>query len=107
MLPEVGSMTTLCPGTSFPSFSAASTMAFAILSLTEPPTERHSSLPTKRRVFMLPNSERDGGKYIRRLHLRPSSAAILSSRMRGVLPTASRALSRMWRELAMSMEDGG
>lgn len=47
MLPEVGSMRTLCPGTSLPSFSAASTMAFAILSLTEPPTDIHSSLPTR------------------------------------------------------------
>jgi len=31
--------------------------------------------------------------HVRRLHLRPCSAAILSSRMTGVLPTASSALS--------------
>jgi hypothetical protein len=40
-------MTTLLPGISFPSLSAASTMAFAILSLTEPPAEVNSSLPTE------------------------------------------------------------
>ena len=49
MLPDVGSMTTLFPGTSLPSFSAASTIAFAIRSLTEPPAETNSSLPTVKR----------------------------------------------------------
>lgn len=39
-------MTTLFPGINFPSFSAASTIAFAILSFTEPPAEKYSTLPT-------------------------------------------------------------
>ena len=39
-------MTTLCPGISLPSFSASSTMRFAILSLTEPPALGYSTLPT-------------------------------------------------------------
>ena len=47
VLPEVGSMTTLFPGMSFPSFSAASTMALAIRSLTEPPAEVYSTFATK------------------------------------------------------------
>lgn len=46
MLPEVGSITTLFPGMSLPSFSAASTMALAILSLTDPPADVYSTLPT-------------------------------------------------------------
>ena len=48
MLPEVGSMMTDWPGTSWWAFSAASTMARAILSLTDPPTERYSVLATGR-----------------------------------------------------------
>lgn len=46
VLPDVGSITTLFPGISFPSASAASTIALAILSLTEPPTDVYSSFPT-------------------------------------------------------------
>jgi hypothetical protein len=70
-------------------------MAFAILSLTEPPADTNSSLPTVKTechtytALLLVRL----GKDARRLHLRPSCLAILSSRMRGVLPTASRALS--------------
>ena len=47
VLPEVGSMTTLFPGMSLPSFSAAITMALAILSLTDPPAEKNSTLATR------------------------------------------------------------
>ena len=39
-------MTTLFPGMSLPSASAASTIRFAIRSLTEPPADVYSSLPT-------------------------------------------------------------
>ena len=46
VFPEVGSMTTLCPGMSFPSCSATSIICFAILSFTEPPAEVYSSFPT-------------------------------------------------------------
>ena len=46
VFPEVGSMTTLCPGMSFPSCSATSIIRFAILSFTEPPAEVYSSFPT-------------------------------------------------------------
>ena len=46
VFPEVGSMTTLVPGISFPSCSATSTMRFAIRSLTLPPADVYSSLPT-------------------------------------------------------------
>jgi hypothetical protein len=49
VFPEVGSMTTLCPGISFPSCSATSIMRFAILSFTEPPGEVHSNFPTERK----------------------------------------------------------
>ena len=52
VFPEVGSMTTLCPGMSFPSCSATSTMRFAILSFTEPPGEVHSSFPTEETSLM-------------------------------------------------------
>lgn len=50
VLPEVASMTMLFPGIRVPSFSAASTIAFAILSLTEPPIEVTSTLPTGKGV---------------------------------------------------------
>ncbi|KAI3619946.1 pyridoxal phosphate-dependent enzyme [Moniliophthora roreri] len=66
-------MTTLLPGISFPSLSAASTIAFAIRSLTEPPEDIYSTLPTERVD-------------------RPYCFAIRSKRIRGVFPTASRAL---------------
>ena len=46
VFPEVGSMTTLLPGISFPSFSAASTMAFAIRSFTDPPADVNSTFAT-------------------------------------------------------------
>ena len=46
VFPEVGSMTTLCPGMSFPSCSATSIIRFAILSFTEPPAEVYSNFPT-------------------------------------------------------------
>ena len=36
----------LFPGMSVPSFSAASIIAFAIRSLTDPPAEKNSTLPT-------------------------------------------------------------
>jgi hypothetical protein len=39
-------MTTLLWGMSLPSFSAASTIAFAILSFTEPPADMNSTLAT-------------------------------------------------------------
>ena len=39
-------MTTLFPEMSLPSASAARTMAFAILSFTEPPADRNSTFPT-------------------------------------------------------------
>lgn len=48
VLPEVGSMTILFPGMSLPSFSAASTIAFAILSFTDPPADMNSTLATAR-----------------------------------------------------------
>ena len=41
-------MTTLFPGMSLPSFSAAITMALAILSLTDPPAEKNSTLATRK-----------------------------------------------------------
>ncbi len=47
VFPDVGSMTTLCPGMSFPSFSASSTMRLAMRSLTEPPAEVYSTFPTE------------------------------------------------------------
>ena len=47
VFPEVGSMTTLCPGMSLPSRSATSTIRFAILSFTDPPAETYSSFPTE------------------------------------------------------------
>ena len=46
VLPEVGSITTLNPGLSRPSFSAASTIRFAILSFTDPPADMYSTFPT-------------------------------------------------------------
>lgn len=46
VLPLVGSMTTLLPGTKTPSFSASSTIRFATRSLTEPPTEKNSTFAT-------------------------------------------------------------
>ena len=46
VFPDVGSMTILLPGMSVPSFSAASIIAFAIRSLTDPPAEKNSTLPT-------------------------------------------------------------
>lgn len=46
VLPDVGSITTLLPGMSLPSRSAASTMAFAMRSLTDPPADMNSTLPT-------------------------------------------------------------
>ena len=97
VFPEVGSMTTLFPGMSFPSCSATSIMRFAILSFTEPPGEVHSSFPTEgRRPLCLsdPTMRRRDQRHSRRLHLRPSCLAILSRRMRGVFPTASRTDSR-------------
>jgi hypothetical protein len=51
VLPDVGSMTTLRPGTSTPSRSAASTMALAIRSLTDPPADGNSTLPTAPHVL--------------------------------------------------------
>jgi hypothetical protein len=90
VFPEVGSMTMLCPGMSFPSCSAISTIRFAILSFTEPPGETYSSFPTvtslERCVYLACNAKQN----LRRLHLRPSCLAILSRRIRGVFPTASR-----------------
>jgi hypothetical protein len=47
VFPEVGSMTTLCPGISLPSRSAISTIRVAILSFTEPPGETYSNFPTE------------------------------------------------------------
>lgn len=46
VFPDVGSITTLLPGISFPSRSAASTMAFAMRSLTDPPADMYSTFPT-------------------------------------------------------------
>lgn len=46
VLPDVGSITTLLPGISFPSCSATSIIRFAIRSFTEPPADVYSSLPT-------------------------------------------------------------
>ena len=48
MLPDVGSMTTLFPGTNFPSASATSTIRLAILSFTDPPEDIYSTFPTTR-----------------------------------------------------------
>src|SRR5712672_972670 len=47
VFPEVASMTTLCPGMSFPSSSATSIIRFAILSFTEPPGDVYSNFPTE------------------------------------------------------------
>lgn len=53
-------MTTLLPGMSSPSFSASSTMRFAIRSLTEPPADMYSTFPTvETRQYRTP----EGGKY--------------------------------------------
>lgn len=46
MFPDVGSITTLLPGMSFPSASATSTIRFAILSFTEPPADIYSTFAT-------------------------------------------------------------
>ena len=46
VLPDVGSMTTLFPGTNFPSASATSTIRLAILSFTDPPEDIYSTFPT-------------------------------------------------------------
>ena len=50
VLPDVGSITTLLPGIRVPSFSAASTMALAILSLIEPPADMYSTFATIKAV---------------------------------------------------------
>lgn len=54
MFPEVGSITTLCPGISLPSLSAASTILFAIRSFTDPPADVYSTFPTVT-MFLEPN----------------------------------------------------
>jgi hypothetical protein len=53
VLPEVGSMTTLLPGINLPWRSASSTMALAMRSLTEPPEDMNSTLPTAPRTLEL------------------------------------------------------
>ena len=50
-------MTTLCPGRSFPSCSAISTIHFAILSFTDPPGEVYSSFPTEALGNLVHNQE--------------------------------------------------
>lgn len=86
-------MTTLLLGISMPSFSASKTIRLAMRSLTDPPAEKNSVFPTKLKCsFQLTCRE---GPDAQRLHLSPSAAASLSKRIRGVLPMASRALSRM------------
>jgi hypothetical protein len=47
VLPEVASMIVVFPGTILPVLSASSTMRAAILSLTDPPTDRNSTLATE------------------------------------------------------------
>ena len=53
VFPDVGSMTTLCPGMRVTSFSASSTMRFAMRSLTEPPDDMNSVFPTIQRICEL------------------------------------------------------
>ena len=85
---------------SFPSLSASSTIRFAIRSFTDPPADVYSTFPTipaglthKKHIVV--------HIYSRRLHCKPSSAAIRSNLTSGVLPTASRALSRICGVLAI------
>ena len=65
VFPLVGSMMVVRPGWIHPDFSAASIMRRAMRSLTLPPAEKNSH-------------------FARRLHCKPSSAAILDSEIKGV-----------------------